>query len=208
MNLSRFHKAEPRCRTQNFDFSEFFGYFDANKCRWEIESDSCDDPINANLDTGSDTDSDDDTTSATTTLITTTDENDTNVSTTDVTTTDVTITGVITTAVTTVGVTSTDVTTTAVTTADATVQDVITTESVSTDATTTDVTSTVISTTEIPHYKNQECEPLDDTWMCSSGSKNHSLCIKFCTEGSDFLPMPCLYLPEVGKSPSQANCCI
>ena len=33
---------------------------------------------------------------------------------------------------------------------------------------------------------NLQCEPLDETWMCSSGSKNHSLCIKFCTAGLDF----------------------
>ena len=40
-------------------------------------------------------------------------------------------------------------------------------------------------TTEKPFYQNLECEPLDKTWMCSSGSKNHSLCIKFCTKGLD-----------------------
>ena len=40
-------------------------------------------------------------------------------------------------------------------------------------------------TTEKPFYQNLECEPLDKTWMCSSGSKNHSLCIKFCTVGLD-----------------------
>ena len=27
-------------------------------------------------------------------------------------------------------------------------------------------------TTEKPFYQNLECEPLDKTWMCSSGSKN------------------------------------
>ena len=41
--------------------------------------------------------------------------------------------------------------------------------------------------TDKPFYQNLECEPLDKTWMCSSGSKNHSLCIKFCTEGLDFV---------------------
>ena len=30
-------------------------------------------------------------------------------------------------------------------------------------------------------YQNLVCEPLDGSWMCSSGSKNHSLCIKFCS---------------------------
>ena len=44
-----------------------------------------------------------------------------------------------------------------------------------------------IMTTEIPLYQNLECEPLDDTWICSSGSKNLSLCIKFCTIGFDSL---------------------
>ena len=34
-----------------------------------------------------------------------------------------------------------------------------------------------------PFYQTLECEPLDDSWMCSSGSKNHSLCIKFCSIG-------------------------
>ena len=33
--------------------------------------------------------------------------------------------------------------------------------------------------------QNLQCEPLDETWMCSSGSTNHSLCIKFCTAGLD-----------------------
>ena len=49
-----------------------------------------------------------------------------------------------------------------------------------------DVTTTpneTTDTTEKPFYQNLECEPLDETWMCSSGSKNHSLCIKFCTVG-------------------------
>ena len=45
-------------------------------------------------------------------------------------------------------------------------------------------------TTEKPFYQNLECEPLDETWMCSSGSKNHSLCIKFCTIGSDLSNFP------------------
>ena len=46
----------------------------------------------------------------------------------------------------------------------------------------TDVTDVI---TEKPFYQNLECEPLDETWMCSSGSKNHSLCIKFCSIGLD-----------------------
>ena len=44
-----------------------------------------------------------------------------------------------------------------------------------------------ITTTKIPLYQNLECEPLDDAWICSSGSKNLSLCIKFCTIGFDSL---------------------
>ena len=51
----------------------------------------------------------------------------------------------------------------------------------------TDVTDV---TTEKPFYQNLECEPLDETWMCSSGSKNHSLCIKFCTIGLDLTHDP------------------
>ena len=35
--------------------------------------------------------------------------------------------------------------------------------------------------------QNLQCETLDETWMCSSGPKNHSRCIKFCAEGLDFL---------------------
>lgn len=46
-------------------------------------------------------------------------------------------------------------------------------------------TEPTIDTTPKPVYQNLECEPLDETWMCSSGSKNHSLCIKFCTVGLD-----------------------
>ena len=33
--------------------------------------------------------------------------------------------------------------------------------------------------------QNLQCEPLDETWMCSSGSRNLSLCVKFCTVGLD-----------------------
>ena len=44
-----------------------------------------------------------------------------------------------------------------------------------------------IITTQIPLYQNLECESLDDTWICSSGSKHLSLCIKFCTIGIDLL---------------------
>ena len=48
----------------------------------------------------------------------------------------------------------------------------------------TDVTGTNDAHTNDSH-QNLECEPLDETWKCSSGSKNHSLCIKFCTIGLD-----------------------
>ena len=57
----------------------------------------------------------------------------------------------------------------------------------------TDVTDTIdANTTDSDTDQNSdtttkpfECDPLDGTWMCSSGSKNHSLCIKFCTAGLD-----------------------
>ena len=57
----------------------------------------------------------------------------------------------------------------------------------------TDVTDTIdANTTDSDADQNSdtttkpfECKPLDGTWMCSSGSKNHSLCIKFCTAGLD-----------------------
>ena len=56
------------------------------------------------------------------------------------------------------------------------------------DAHTTDEsTDPIIDATQKPLYQNLECEPLGETWMCSSGSKNHSLCIKFCTVGLDLL---------------------
>ena len=54
-----------------------------------------------------------------------------------------------------------------------------------TDADTDAETEVTDVTTEKPFYQNLECEPLDETWMCSSGSKNHSLCIKFCSIGLD-----------------------
>ena len=53
------------------------------------------------------------------------------------------------------------------------------------DDTTDGNTNPTIDTSTKPVYQNLECEPLDETWMCSSGPKNHSLCIKFCTVGLD-----------------------
>ena len=53
--------------------------------------------------------------------------------------------------------------------------------------TTDENTDLTIDVTQKPLYQNLECEPLGETWMCSSGSKNHSLCIKFCTVGLDLL---------------------
>ena len=38
---------------------------------------------------------------------------------------------------------------------------------------------------ETTQSQNLQCEPLDETWMCSSGSRNLSLCVKFCTVGLD-----------------------
>ena len=52
----------------------------------------------------------------------------------------------------------------------------------STDTGEPEVTTTPNDTTS-SFYQDLECEPLDGSWMCSSGSKNHSLCIKFCTVG-------------------------
>ena len=56
----------------------------------------------------------------------------------------------------------------------------------------TDVTNTLQTNTDLtidstvkPLYQNSQCEPLDESWICSSGSRNHSLCIKFCTVGLD-----------------------
>ena len=40
-------------------------------------------------------------------------------------------------------------------------------------------------TNETTQSQNLQCEPLDETWMCSSGSRNLSLCVKFCTVGLD-----------------------
>ena len=70
--------------------------------------------------------------------------------------------------------------------ADNTDTDAVTGAEIGTNAE-TDVTDVI---TEKPFYQNLECEPLDETWMCSSGSKNHSLCIKFCTIGLDLTHDP------------------
>ena len=43
---------------------------------------------------------------------------------------------------------------------------------ISTSETSTDETITTVST-EAPFYQNLVCEPLDDSWMCSSGSIIH-----------------------------------
>ena len=43
----------------------------------------------------------------------------------------------------------------------------------------TDLTNEIILT------QNLQCEPLDETWMCSSGSRNLSFCVKLCTLGLD-----------------------
>ena len=62
------------------------------------------------------------------------------------------------------------------------VTDTLDTTNMETIATDSDLASMTIQT---PVYQNSECEPLDNTWTCSSGSKNLSLCIKFCTIGFD-----------------------
>ena len=58
----------------------------------------------------------------------------------------------------------------------------------------TDVTDTIDAptiqsntdqTNETTQSQNLQCEPLDERWMCSSGSRNLSLCVKFCTVGLD-----------------------
>ena len=48
-----------------------------------------------------------------------------------------------------------------------------------------DAQSNTDLTNEIILAQNLQCEPLDETWMCSSGSRNLSLCVKFCTVGLD-----------------------
>ena len=49
----------------------------------------------------------------------------------------------------------------------------------------TDVTDTIDAHTTQSNTENLQCEPLDQSWMCSSGSRNLSLCVKFCTVGLD-----------------------
>ena len=134
-----------------------FSYFDATKCRWETEKDSCDDyvtdsDVTFSGDTDSDTDSD--------TNVEDSPNTDTNV----------------------IDETSNDDVTHVIDTSDDDTS--VTDTDMDTNNDVTDVT------TEKPFYQNLECEPLDETWMCSSGSKNHSLCIKFCTIGSDLSNFP------------------
>ena len=40
-------------------------------------------------------------------------------------------------------------------------------------------------TTEKPLEQLHQCEPVDDNWSCSNGSKQQSLCFKNCTVGQD-----------------------
>ena len=48
-----------------------------------------------------------------------------------------------------------------------------------------DAQSNTDLTNEIILAQNLQCEPLDETWMCSSGSRNLSFCVKLCTPGLD-----------------------
>ena len=143
-----------------FYFRALFSYFDDTKCRWETEKDSCDDYV-----TDSNVIFTGDTNSDT--------ESDTNSDTDSDTDSPYNDTNV-------VDETSNDDVTHDTTDGDTPVMD----NDVDTDMDLTEVT------TEKPFYQNLECEPLDESWMCSSGSKNHSLCIKFCTIGSGLSNFP------------------
>ena len=148
----------------NFElyFRAFFAYFDQTRCRWETEKDSCDDYV-TDTDVTFSGDTDSETDSGTDSDADVEDSLDT-----DTNEVDETSSG-----------DATDVTDTLdndITGPDA---DAII------DADTHAETDVTNETTEKPFYQNLECEPLDETWMCSSGSKNHSLCIKFCTVGMD-----------------------
>ena len=70
--------------------------------------------------------------------------------------------------------------------ADETSSDVTTTTNTVETQTIVANTDLTIEPTTKPAYQNLECDSLDETWICSSGSRNHSLCIKFCTVGLDF----------------------
>ena len=157
-------------------FRALFSYFDDTKCRWETEKDSCDDYVtDSNViftgETNSDTDS-------VTDSVTDSDNDSDNNSDTDSDTesdtdfphNDTNVVDEI----------SNDDVTHATTDGDTPVMDT----DVDTEMDPTEVT------TEKPFYQNLECEPLDESWMCSSGSKNHSLCIKFCTIGSGLSNSP------------------
>ena len=50
-----------------------------------------------------------------------------------------------------------------------------------------DLTDSPNDTTEKPVDQHHQCEPLDDNWTCSSGSKQQSLCFKSCTVGEDLI---------------------
>ena len=137
----------------NIIFRGFFSYFDETKCQWKTEEDLCDDLVTDTDDTDSGQDTDSDTDSDTES-----DNIDTNDTGTDTNDDD---------------------------------SDAINDDNVSNDDTTDstdsndpgpDTTDVPETTTEKPYYQTLECEPLDETWMCSSGSRNHSLCIKFCTQ--------------------------
>ena len=147
-------------------FRAFFAYFDETRCRWETEQDSCDDYVtDSEVTFSGDTDSDTGTNSDSDIGSDTGSDSDGNsgAHTDDIDSTDN-------------GTNVDDESSND----DATNDDSID----STDSNdTTDATEAPDITTEKPFYQNLECEPLDDTWMCSSGSKNHSLCIKFCTIG-------------------------
>ena len=145
-------------------FRAFFAYFDERKCRWITENDSCDDYVtDSDVTFSGDTDSETDLEIDSDTNVEDAPDTDTN------------------------GVDETS-SSDGLDMTDSSNADNSATETDEDTNADTDVNSDVTDvTTEKPFYQNLECEPLDETWMCSSGPKNHSLCIKFCTIGLDLL---------------------
>ena len=184
--LENFGSRGPQIPDFHFDqliFRAFFSYFDENQCRWETEQDNCDDyvtdvtdsdvtfsgdsdsEVDSVVDSGALDDIDTDTDANVTDNVA--DSMDTNDGSLDVTeSTDIDDDEPVVTEST-----------------DTTDREPEVTES--TDTKEPDVTTTQNDITS-SFQQNLECEPLDETWLCSSGSTNHSLCIKFCTVGQDF----------------------
>ena len=172
--LENFGSRGPQIPDFHFDqliFRAFFSYFDENQCRWETEQDSCDDYVTDVTDSdvtfSGDSDSEVDSVVDSGALddIDTDTDNDTIDNLTDSIDSDNGEPDIVT--------ESPDI------------DDDKPEVTESTDSGEPEVTTTPNDTTS-SSYQDLECEPLDETWLCSSGSKNHSLCIKFCTVGQDF----------------------